>query len=787
VAKDESGIDAAQPLVGRGGTHLGSPLVPPPIHGTPVAAAAELQQQGEQPAGSLVYALLRFRGCVGAVTLLGALLGLVLGLMQANSFTSSGTLLLRSGARETATAESTVAGRDAQDVRPFDFLANEIQILSHRDAFHRVIEKVGVDRLLEAYDPSAADDAGTSVPARVLHWLQSWWFASSSEDVRTASPAKREFLAQKLLTTDLLLRASGSSVIRVSCEAHTADLAKAIVDAFLVAAEEHHRQVFSNRTSFEFLTVMEKQSREAAETASDRLLEFKRKHGIFDLGAQRTAIIADIDKLETQLAADEQDLQAHESRCEFERRLLASAVSQPEVEADGPPLATTERAALQEQILTLENQAATARGEGLDRSQTELRVKALRELIAVLERRLDALPPTRAKNARHDRLAGLLDDDELKVVELRVSRDRQAARLEQLRARVQGLDEIAPCYDALVDEVSKHENDSKRFLESLGRAELLNLLDENKLSNLRILEPGDLPVEKSGPNRALRTLFGAACGLLVGICVALLRQRFDGSVQRAQDLEEAGAEVLGVVPETRALAAHAPQDAGADDAHGRALRRRLDGLWAGVLPAGMPRDFPCTIAMVGDERSPGVTTLALHCAVRAASCHHLEVLLIETNYLHPTLAGWQGLRLGPEGAPGLAELLGGTASRDEVVRPTQVPGLSIVHAGAHESLRDAARGGMRAMQAPQQLLQSLANGFDVVILDVPSIIDHPEFRQFAWCADVVVPICAAGHSTKDGVRGLLQAIAAAGKHAPGAILNRWRSIRPFWLPRSLDV
>src|SRR5262245_46710008 len=216
--------------------------------------------------------------------------------MQANSFTSSGTLLLRSGARETATAESTVAGRESQDLRPFDFLANEIQILSHRDAFHRVIEKVGVDRLLEAYDPSAADNEDTWVLSRALHWLQSWWFAN--DDEQSASPAKREFLALKKLTTDLTLRASGSSVIRVSCEAHTAELAKAIVDAFLAAAEEHHRQVFSNRTSFEFLTVMEKQSREAAAAATERLLQFKREHGIFDLGAQRTAMIADIDKLE---------------------------------------------------------------------------------------------------------------------------------------------------------------------------------------------------------------------------------------------------------------------------------------------------------------------------------------------------------------------------------------------------------------------------------------------------------------------------------------------------------
>jgi len=759
----------------------------PAVQVTTTMSADELQQHVAQPSGSIVYALLRFRGLVSAVTLLGALLGLVVGVMQPNSFTSSGTLLLRSGARETATAESTVAGRESQDVRPFDFIANEIQILSHRDAFHRVIEKVGVDRLLEAYDPAADDGAETSVPARALHRLQTWWFACSEEE-QAASPAKREFLAMKKLLADLTLRAAGSSVIRVSCEAHTAELAKEIVDAFLAAAEEHHRQVFSNRTSFDFLTVVEKQARAAAEAATDRLLEFKHKHEIFDLGAQRTAIIADIDKLETQLAADEQQLQAYESRCECVRRLLTSEEPLAEVVTDGPPLENPEHAALQEQIFTLRSQEATTRGNGQDKPETEHRVKALTEYIANLERRLETVPPmipgarTRetVKNARYERLRGLLDDDELKVVELRVTRDRQAARLDKLRARVQGLDEIGPCYDSLVDEVQKHEGDSKRFLESLKKAELLNLLDENKLSNLRILEAGDLPVQKSGPNRVLRTLFGAACGLIVAVCVALLRQRLDGSVRRAEDLESAGAEVLGIVPETRALAVNElHQERGEDDPRDRPLRRRLDGLWAAVLPACIPRDFRCTIAMVGDEQSPGVTTLALHCAMRIASSYHLEVLLIETNYHHPTLAGRQGLN----GAPGLADLVGGTASRAEVVRPTKVPGLSIVHAGA----RDVARNGVRSGQAPEDLLPALSDGFHVVILDVPSIVDHPEFRQLAWCADLVVPVFAAGRSTKDGVRGLMQAIASAGKRAPGAILNRWRSVRPFWLPKYLDV
>ena len=757
-----------------------TPLGPVP----PAPTASELQPSADPPLGAAVYALLRFRGLVTASTLLGAVLGLGAGLMRPNSFTSTGTLLLRSGAREAATAETAVAGRESQEPRPFDVLANEIEILSHRDAVRGVIERVGVARILEVYDPAAEDDAETSVLARALHRLQTWWFANSTAALQTASPERRQFLALQTLMTRLSLRPSGSSLIRVSYEAHTAELAKEITDAFLAAAEEHHRQVFSNRTSFEFLLDLDQKAVAAAKAATDALLEFKQKNGILDLGVQRTALVGDIAKLETQFAADDEQLQAQEGRCNSLRQLLATETPFEEVVTDAPPKENPEYTALQQQITSLTSQETTIRSSEQDRPEMERRVKALGDLLAAVELRLQSVPPTipgpksrqTVKNPRYERLRALLDEDELKAVALRVMHDRQAARLEKMRTRLEGLEQVGPRYEALVAEVAKHQDDSRRFLENLKKTELLNLLDEHKLSNLQILQAGDLPMKKSGPNRSLWTLVGTSFGFMLGLCVAFVRHRLDGSVRRAQDLESAGTEVLGVVPEIKAVAA---QGASLGDLQDESLRHRLDSVWGGMLPARIPRDSRSIIALVGDEHSPGVTTLALHFAARAARCLHVEVLLVETNYHHATLAR----RLGLDGSPGFAELIGGTASREQVVRSTEVPGLRIVHAGACK----AAVAGLQAGRRPEELLRSLTDGFQIVLLDVPSIVGHPEFRQLAWSADLVVPVFAAGRSTKDGVRGLLHAIESARKYGPGAILNRWRSVRPFWVPRALDV
>ena len=140
------------------------------------------------PVVAVVQALLRFRHSIGILTVLGMLLGLGYGLMKPNSYTSTGTLLLKRGARESETAEAAIAGRTVLDVRQFDVIANEIQILSHRDTFRRVVESVGVARILDVPDPRAEDTEATMALTRALHELQAWWFTAIGDETRDALP-----------------------------------------------------------------------------------------------------------------------------------------------------------------------------------------------------------------------------------------------------------------------------------------------------------------------------------------------------------------------------------------------------------------------------------------------------------------------------------------------------------------------------------------------------------------------------------------------------------------------
>lgn len=732
-------------------------------------------------------ALLRFRYAIGILTVLGMLLGTAYGLMKPNSFTSTGTLLLRRGARESETAESAISGRAVQDVRQFDVIANEIQILSHRDTFRRVVETVGVARILETYDPRAEDTDETGALTRALHELQAWWFSARSDEVREAPPARREFLALRTLMDNLTLEAAGSSLIQVQYEAQTRDLAKTITDAFLAAAEEHHRQVYSNRTSLDFLKKLDEEARAAAETAANALAAFNKEHGIFDLESQRGSIIEEMGKLEIRVAGDQQELQAHEGRCRSLRALLEHEPAMQSVETAMPPTVNPEYERLQTLSFALRNEVARIRGSEPDQRAVQRQVEQFEKLNAATEQRLKDVPPTipgpprqTVKNERYDRLQTQLDESELAIVGLRVANDLGVARLAELRTRLQALDQVGPRHANLHEEVKAREAETKRIQENRKSLEVLNLLDERKISNLKILELGDTPIGKTGPNRMRLVMMGAALAFLMGLGAALLRDRTDGSLRRERDLHAIDAAVLGVIPELKgAEAAMLDRGAGLADSKDPSLRRRLDAIWGKLVPPWIPRDRTVSIAVVGDGTSPGVTTIALDLALRSAGCLGLDVLLVEANWHNPSLADRQGR----DAVRGFAELLAGTATRDEVVRPTGVQGLRVVYAGS----ADAATGRLRDGRRPQEVLRSLSDGFQLVVVDLPSIVDHPEFRAVVWCADEVVPVLAAGRSTRAGAEDLLEAIRAAGKENAGAILNRWRSLRPFWLPESIRI
>jgi receptor protein-tyrosine kinase len=103
----------------------------------------------------------------------------------------------------------------------------------------------------------------------------------------------------------------------------------------------------------------------------------------------------------------------------------------------------------------------------------------------------------------------------------------------------------------------------------------------------------------------------------------------------------------------------------------------------------------------------------------------------------------------------------------DVLHVTAVPGLAVLAAGALEFDAD---GPLRSAHI-STLLDSLAEQFDLLILDLPPVLVTADASILARVADGVLLVVRAGDTSRDEVRDALQQLTTVGACVVGAVLN----------------
>lgn len=276
------------------------------------------------------------------------------------------------------------------------------------------------------------------------------------------------------------------------------------------------------------------------------------------------------------------------------------------------------------------------------------------------------------------------------------------------------------------------------------------------ITAIRSLQTGDarlidLAAVPGGPDVSLtantirNVILGGILGLIASIALALLADRTDPRLKGVAELREAFALVLlGRIPKHRRGAAGLRQPTtelpAAEAEAYQLLRSRLQYFNVDRYVTSLL----VTSASAGD----GKTTVARYLAGAAARAG-VRTLLIEADLRRPTLAGHLGLA----GAPGLAEVLSGQASADEVVQSAEAaePDLDVIIAGASPpnplGLLESDRAG--------ELIQDLSTSYDLVVIDAAPITVVADAFPLVRRVDGVIAVGRVGHTRADQV-GLLR-------------------------------
>jgi Mrp family chromosome partitioning ATPase len=221
-----------------------------------------------------------------------------------------------------------------------------------------------------------------------------------------------------------------------------------------------------------------------------------------------------------------------------------------------------------------------------------------------------------------------------------------------------------------------------------------------------------------------------------------------------QPWPSASSAAVGGTPAPELIAYHQP-----DHPVSRQYARLLDSLLASDAGA-TGRVFLFTAAAPG----VGATTAVLNLAITACGQGGRRVAVVDLNLRRPALAA----RLGVPPAPGVAEVLAGTAALEQAIQPTRVSDLFALAAGKVVT----GTGRASTAEAARWLVRWLGDRFDAVFVDGPAWGDGADVAALAPAADAVYAVLTEGHGQGDSFDELLRGLTRCGGRLRGLIQIR---------------
>lgn len=276
---------------------------------------------------------------------------------------------------------------------------------------------------------------------------------------------------------------------------------------------------------------------------------------------------------------------------------------------------------------------------------------------------------------------------------------------------------------------------------------------------VQLVAPASVPRSPLAPSPARDGALAAMVGLVVGVGLAYLLDQLDDSITASDDVEdvEHDVQVVGTIPRMAAWTQrHDAVLASLSEPHGPTAEgyRRLAVSLVTLGVGDDVRVLQVTSPIVGQGKTTTVANLAVELARTGR-----RVLAVGCDLHRPRLHAFFEL----SNEVGLSSALDGGLPLDALSRAVQrvpnVDGLGVVGSGRADSHDGAVLSGPRM----QQVLSSLRDQADVVLVDSPPVLGVSDAAVLATKVDATLVIAAAGSTNKrqfGAAIGLLRQVSA---------------------------
>ncbi len=309
------------------------------------------------------------------------------------------------------------------------------------------------------------------------------------------------------------------------------------------------------------------------------------------------------------------------------------------------------------------------------------------------------------------------------------------------------------------------------------RAQSLGVLVELRNGNVEVAQPATVPISPSSPKTSRNTALGGVLGLLLGLSVAFLLERFDRRIREPKDLEKVyGLPLLGVVPESSALSRSAQRKGGRQASLPASEAEAFHLIRAHLRYFNVDRELR-TLLVGSAAPGDGKTTVARHLASAAARMGS-RVLLLEGDLRRPTIARQLDLPSGP----GIADVLIGSIALAEAIQSVDLESpsgqsgsaraLDVLVAGAALPPNP---GELIESHAMERLLEQAKSTYDLIVIDTPPLTAVSDAFPLLRKVDGVVIVGRVGRNRRDVAERLHETLTGAGAPLLGVVANGFKS------------